>query len=65
LAAARARGRLGGRPKGLSKEALSKAQVAAMLFKQHEKPISEIIGILGISRATLYRYLKIANNVRK
>ena len=37
LTAARARGRQGGRPKGLSKEALSKAQAAKTLYLQQDK----------------------------
>jgi len=56
LTAARARGRKGGRPKGLSKQALAKA--AKTLFAQKDKTAQEIAAILGISRATLYRYLE-------
>jgi len=58
LTAARARGRQGGRPKGLSKEAKAKAQAAKTLYAQKDKTAEEIAGILGISRATLYRYLE-------
>lgn len=56
LAAARARGRNGGRPKGLSSKAQDKAIIAAGLYQQ-EKPVQEICDHLGISRSTLYRYL--------
>ena len=55
--AARARGRPGGRPKGLSKEALSKAQAAKTLYLQQDKTVAEIGQVLGVGRATIYRYL--------
>ena len=58
LTAARARGQKGGRPKGLSKEATAKAKAAKTLFDQQDKTADEIATILGISRATLYRYLE-------
>ncbi|WP_128546278.1 recombinase family protein [Larkinella soli] len=58
LASARARGRQGGRPKGLSPEAQSKAQAARTLFEQQEKTAQEIGQLLGVSRATIYRWLK-------
>ena len=57
LTAARARGRQGGRPKGLSKEALSKAQAAQTLYLQQDKTVAEIGQLLGVGRATIYRYL--------
>ena len=57
LTAARARGRQGGRPKGLSKEALSKAQAAKTLYLQPDKTVAEIGQLLGVGRATIYRYL--------
>lgn len=57
LTAARARGRQGGRPKGLSKEALSKAQAAKALYLQQDKTVAEIGQLLGVGRATIYRYL--------
>ncbi|MBC6992336.1 recombinase family protein [Hymenobacter sp. BT491] len=57
LTAARARGRQGGRPKGLSKEALSKAQAAKTLFLQQDKTVQEIGQLLREGRATIYRYL--------
>ena len=58
LSAARARGRLGGKPRGLSKEAQSKAEAARTLFEKQEKTVAEIGKLLGISRATVYRYLQ-------
>jgi DNA invertase Pin-like site-specific DNA recombinase len=47
------------------KEAISKAQVVRMPFEQQEKSVAETMVILGISRATLYRYLKIASTTQK
>jgi len=57
LTAARARGRQGGRPKGLSKEAVSKARSAKTLYLQQDKTVAEIGQLLGVGRATIYRYL--------
>ena len=57
LAAARARGRVGGRPKGLSPKAKEKAQTAAILYKTNAMPVSSILRQLGIGKATFYRYL--------
>lgn len=57
LAAARARGRQGGRPPGLSKEAQSKAEAAKTLYLQKDKSVEDIGKLLGVSRATIYRYL--------
>lgn len=58
LEAARARGRKGGRPKGLSKEAKDKAMIAETLYTQGEKSITEICKHLNIARSTLYKYLR-------
>lgn len=58
LAAARARGRMGGRPKGLSKKAQDKARLAESLYKERERSIREICDHLDISKPTLYRYLR-------
>lgn len=57
LSSARARGRNGGRPKGLSKKAKDKAIIAASLYKEG-KTVKEICEHLGFSRSTLYRYLR-------
>jgi DNA invertase Pin-like site-specific DNA recombinase len=54
LAAARARGRKGGRPKALD---ATKTQLAYRLYDEKKHSIKEICEILGISRATLYAYL--------
>lgn len=49
FAAARARGRKGGQPKGLTQQSQVKAAAAASLYKQN-LPISEICSTLGISK---------------
>lgn len=58
LQAARARGRKGGRPKGLSKKAQDKARLAESLYKERERSIAEICNHLHISKPTLYKYLR-------
>ena len=55
LTAARARGRLGGRPKALTGR---KVDMARELYESRKHTIDEICRTLNISRATLYRYLK-------
>lgn len=56
LAAARARGRTGGRPKALADP--KKRSLAQALYDGRQTDIATICQTLGISRATLYRYLK-------
>jgi DNA invertase Pin-like site-specific DNA recombinase len=56
LAAARARGRVGGRPKRLATN--GKVALARRLFADPKHSISEICSTLGISRSTLYRYVR-------
>src|SRR6266516_3358849 len=56
LAAARARGRVGGRPKRLATN--GKVALARRMFAEQSHSISEMCAALGISRATLYRYVK-------
>lgn len=58
LASARARGRVGGRPKGLSKKAQHKAMLAKQLYLEGELSISEICEQLSLSKGTLYNYLR-------
>ncbi len=55
--AARARGRLGGRPK--LKVSSTKVAMAKKLFADKTNAISDICKMLNISRATLYRYIKV------
>lgn len=53
LAAARARGRLGGRPKGVDQK---KQKAALALKKNGTYSVREICEIVGISRNTYYKY---------
>jgi DNA invertase Pin-like site-specific DNA recombinase len=55
LAAARARGRMGGRPKKLATP--TKVAMARGLYADKSHTVAEICTSLGISRATLYRYV--------
>ncbi|MBT6229318.1 MAG: recombinase family protein [Candidatus Scalindua sp.] len=55
LAAARARGRVGGRPKIMD---AGKVKLARTLMADNSRCVREICEILGVSKATLYRYLK-------
>lgn len=54
LKAARARGRLGGRPKAMDK---TKLKIASTLMRDQTMSIKEICKEIGVSRATLYRYI--------
>jgi DNA invertase Pin-like site-specific DNA recombinase len=56
LAAARARGRVGGRPRKLKTN--GKVALAQRMFAEQGHSIPEMCATLGISRATLYRYVK-------
>src|SRR2546426_10844073 len=58
LAAARARGRRGGRPKAKSLNTPKKVSLAQSLYDDKTNTIEEICKTLNISRATLYRYIK-------
>ncbi len=58
LSAARARGRTGGRPKGLNETAQKKALAAEALYKKGDMSVNEIADNLSISKATLYKYLR-------
>lgn len=55
LTAARARGRTGGRPKSLDQE---KRKLAVRLYNEKELPIRKICEMMGISKPTLYGYVK-------
>ena len=61
LEAARARGKKGGRPKGLSKQAKLTAMACETLYNERKLSISEICSQLNISRNTLYSYLRSRN----
>jgi DNA invertase Pin-like site-specific DNA recombinase len=58
LEAARARGRKGGRPKGLSKKAKATAMAAETLYQEGQLSVQAICNQLGISKPTLYSYLR-------
>ncbi|SMO91807.1 Site-specific DNA recombinase [Saccharicrinis carchari] len=57
LQAARERGRIGGRKKGLSPEAKRTAYACYQLWEDKSRTISEILKIVNVSRATFYRYI--------
>jgi len=58
LAAARARGRKGGRPKGLPPEAQSTACAAEKLYREGRLSAQQIAEQLHIAKSTLYAYLR-------
>ncbi len=55
LAAARARGRKGGRPRALDEK---KTQLLYQLYDERKRTVKEICDILEISRSTCYAYLQ-------
>ena len=55
LDAARARGRKGGRPKALDDE---KRKLLIELYEQKNTPINTLCEMMGISKPTLYAYVK-------
>ncbi len=55
LAAARARGRMGDRPRKFADPA--KVHTARALFADRQRSVPDIYPALGVSRSTLYRYL--------
>ena len=60
LAAARARGRKGGRRPVLNAD---KRALAVRLYNERDMPISKICRMMGISKPTLYSYVRAANGV--
>jgi len=58
LASARRRGQTLGRKKGLSQEAENKSRIAESLYKEGKFTVQEIARQIGISKPTLYTYLK-------
>ncbi len=61
LAAARARGRLGGRPKKLTPE---QVQLAAAMMKNKTVPVARICATLQVGRTTLYKYVSPTGEIR-
>jgi DNA invertase Pin-like site-specific DNA recombinase len=55
LSAARARGRLGGRRKALSPD---KRALAVELYREKKMPVTKICEVMGISKPTLYAYVR-------
>lgn len=53
LAAARARGRVGGRPPAMTEAKLRQA----LAMREQGRSVSEISEVIGVSRATIYRHL--------
>jgi DNA invertase Pin-like site-specific DNA recombinase len=58
LAAARARGRKGGRPKGIPSDAQPTALAAETLYREGKLSSQQIADQLRISKSTLYSYLR-------
>jgi DNA invertase Pin-like site-specific DNA recombinase len=58
LASARARGRVGGRQRGLSEQAERTAIIAETLYREQQLGVNEIAQRLHISKVTLYKYLR-------
>ena len=58
LHAARARGRLGGRPKAKTLDTPKKVALAQSLYENEDNTIDEVCQMLNVSRATFYRYIK-------
>ncbi|EGF1644020.1 flagellar phase variation DNA invertase Hin [Salmonella enterica] len=62
LAAARAQGRLGGRPRAINRHEQEQEQISRLLEKGH--PRQQLAIIFGIGVSTLYRYFP-ANRIKK
>jgi len=58
LKAARARGKMGGRPKKLTPE---KAKLAQDLYNEKTRTIKQICELVGVSKPTLYKYLNLSH----
>ena len=56
LQAARARGRKGGRPPSLNSE---KQELAVKLYSEKNHSVNQICQIMGISKPTLYKYVRV------
>lgn len=61
LEAARARGRKGGRRQGLTKEAEQAAILAETYYKEGKMGVNQIAKEIGVSKMTLYKYLRHRN----
>lgn len=65
LDAARARGKKGGRPEGLSQDAEIKAMAVYHLYQDNSLSISQIQKETGVSVATLYKYIRYIEKKQK
>jgi DNA invertase Pin-like site-specific DNA recombinase len=61
LRVARARGRLGGRPQALPAE---KRQWAVQLYQEKKSAVKHICALMGISKPTLYAYVRQAQKAQ-
>jgi DNA invertase Pin-like site-specific DNA recombinase len=59
LQAARARGKLGGRPKSLNKD---KRELAISLYNQKKLTLNKICEMMSITKPTLYKYVRECND---
>jgi DNA invertase Pin-like site-specific DNA recombinase len=55
LTAARARGRIGGRPKALDAE---RQRLVVELYNAKKMPVQQLCEMMGISKPTLYGYIR-------
>jgi DNA invertase Pin-like site-specific DNA recombinase len=62
LIAARARGRLGGRPPSLDDK---QREALLLLYQEKKHSVKEICQIMGISKQTLYNYLRQAEGQKR
>jgi DNA invertase Pin-like site-specific DNA recombinase len=62
LAAARARGRKGGRPRGTGKHDPKKLALAQQLAADRKRSVTEICKTLSISRSAFYRYVSASSS---
>ena len=69
LLAAREKGRIGGRPTGLSEKSQKQAKLAVQEYEKYltyrDRTIDDICTVVGISRATLYKYLKLEGIIKQ
>ncbi|QJD98576.1 recombinase family protein (plasmid) [Mucilaginibacter robiniae] len=59
LTSARARGKVGGRPKKLNTD---KKALAIKLYNEKELSVDKICEMVGVAKPTLYRYIRASNN---
>ena len=62
MASARTRGRQGGRPRSMDEQTV---KLASRLMKDPELSIAEVCAAVGVSSATLYRYVGPEGTIRE